>query len=951
MPLSGGNWRIAPQDKSVGSGEQMSTPGYRTDAWVRAQVPGTVFGSYVAAGLEKEPTYGDNVYKVDKSKYDRDFWYVTEFSAPAYDRAGRTWLNFEGVNRDADVFLNGRRVGGMRGFLQRGRFDVTDLVHAGGQNGLAVLDHVPVGGGNASSPSFICSMGWDWMPRVPGLNSGIYKDVFLSHTGAVSLIDPWVRTHLPTLSEADLSVQVSLENHSATAAMGVLTGMISPGGVTFSRAVTLGAGETRAVTLDSRAVAALRIRNPKLWWPNGYGDPSLYSCRLAFRVGATVSDAKTVRFGIRKYTYDMEGGTLHFHVNGVRVFPKGGNWGMAEFMLRCHAKDYETRLRLHHEMHLNMIRNWMGMTADEAFYDACDRYGIMVWDEFWLNSDGGLPADVNVYRANAVEKLKQVRNHPCVALWCGENEGEPPAPLNDWLRADVRLYDGDDRRYQPNSHAGGLSGSGPWNNLTRKRYFLGGSDLGGGGNYGMRSEIGTATVPSFETLTKFMPPADRWPRGAMWGQHFLGPSAGNAGPDGYNDDIDERYGEAGNAEDYCRKAQLLNLETMKAIYEGWLDHANTGASGVLIWMSQSAYPALVWQTYDYYYAPTGAYWGARAACEPLHVYWNAANDHMRVVNTSRQAYPDLKAEAWLYNMDGSQRMHAAAAVSSSPGTVADCLILHYPAGLSATHFLKLCLGNRAGQVLSENFYWRGTKHQQYAALNDMARVNLAVSSRLTTAKGKSVLLADVTNPAASHTVAFAIRVRAVNSQSGESVLPAFISDGDFSLVPGETKRVRIEFACADAGAGTPRLAVDCWNNAPKFHPTRDTSNLALLRPVTASSAELGGDGPDAAVDGEQGTRWSSVQGSDPQWIMVDLGKSVAVNRAQLFWEAAYAKSYQLQVSEDAIHWVDVYKTTTGHGGVDNLTGLNGHGRYVRMYGTERGSQWGYSLYELKVYGL
>ncbi len=950
VPLSGGGWEVAPVAEVAGSGEHISTPGYRADAWVRAQVPGTVFGSYVNAGLEKEPTYGDNISHVDKAKYDRDFWYRTEFTAPA--RGGKLWLNFDGVNRDADVFVNGTRVGGMRGFVQRGRFDVTGLVHAGGRNGLAVLDHIPIGAGNASSPSFICSLGWDWMPRVPGLNMGIYKDVFLSRTGEVSLADPWVRTEAltPARAQADLSVQVGLTNSSDAPVRGVLTGMIAPGGIAFSQAVTLGAGETRAVTLDRGTTPALRVHTPRLWWPNGYGAPNLYSCRLAFRVGGAVSDAKTVRFGIRKYTYDTDGGILHFHVNGVRIFPKGGNWGMAEFMLRCHGKDYDTKLRFHQEMHFNMIRNWMGMTADEAFYDACDRHGMMVWDEFWLNSGGGLPSDVHIFRANAIEKIKQVRSHACVALWCGDNEGEPAPPLNDWLRADIRAYDADDRRYQPNSHAGDLSGSGPWNDLGLKRYFQAVPTWGNGGDYGMRSEVGTATVTSFDSLQKFMPRADWWPRDALWDRHFLGPSAGNAGPDGYTGDIDARYGAAGSVQDFCRKAQLLNQETMKAIYEGWLDHINTGASGVLIWMSQSAYPSFVWQTYDYYYDLTGAYWGARAACEPVHIYWNANDDRVRVVNTSLRAYPALRAQAWVYNMDGSLRLHAAAHVSSRPGAVADGFTLHFPAGLSAAHFLKLRLTDRAGAVVSENFYWRGTKYQHYAALNDLARVRLAVSSHLTRAHGTDTLQVDITNPAGSRTVAFAIGVKAVRGRTGETILPAFVSDGGFSLVPGETKRVTLRFARADAGPGTPRLAVECWNNAPKFHPVVDHSDLALERPATVSSTEPGGAGPEAAVDGEASTRWSSAWGRDPQWIAIDLGRSVAIRRVQLTWEAAYAKSYQIQVSDDGVQWTDIYQTTQGHGGVEDLTGLSGRGRYVRLYGTARASEWGYSLYEFKVYG-
>ena len=948
--LSGDAWKVAPLAEVAAPGEQVSMPGYNDRAWVGAQVPGTVFGSYVRAGLEKEPTYSDNITKVDRAKYDRDFWYRTEFIGPAAGRAGKLWLNFDGVNRDADVFVNGKSVGGMRGFMQRGRFDVTTLVRAGRSNGLAVLDHLPQGGANSASPSFICSGGWDWMPRVPGLNMGVYKDVYLSRTSDVSLADPWVRTVLLSRARADLSVQVGLANSSAAPVAGVLSGVIQPGGITFSRAITLSPGESRVVTLDAAAVPALRVRNPRLWWPNGYGDPSLYTCHLAFRVGGAVSDAKTVHFGIRKYAYDTDGGVLHFHVNGVRVFPKGGNWGMAEFMLRCHGTDYDTRLRFHREMHLNMIRNWMGMTADEAFYDACDRTGMMVWDEFWLNSGGSLPSDVNVYRENAVEKIKQVRSHACVALWCGENEGDPPAPLNDWLRADILAYDGGDRRYQPNSHAGGLSGSGPWRNLGLKQYFR---NVGNGsniGDYGMRSEIGTATVPALSSVKRFLPLADLWPRNALWVQHFLGSTATNAGPDGYNGDLEARYGQAGSAADYCAKAQLLNQETMKAIYEGWLDHIGSGASGVLIWMSQSAYPSFVWQTYDYYYGLTGAYWGARAACEPAHIYWNADDDRIRVVNTGLRSFPALRAEAWIYNMDGSQKLHVAGRVASRPGTAADCFMLHYPLGLSATHFLKLRLTDAAGAVVSENFYWRGTKYQHYAALNGLKRVKLRASSRLTTAGGMDTLRADITNPAGSGVVAFAVQATAVRGQADTAILPAFVSDGDFSLLPGETKHLTLQFAHAQEGNGPPRLAVDCWNDAPKFHPVVDTDDLALDRPALASSTDPDGDGPDAAVDGESTTRWSSALGSDPQWLRIDLGKFEPISRVELLWEAAYAKSYQIQVSDDGAHWTDIYRTVTGHGGAEDLPDLSGRGRYVRLYGTQRGTQWGYSLYEFKVYG-
>ena len=131
------------------------------------------------------------------------------------------------------------------------------------------------------------------------------------------------------------------------------------------------------------------------------------------------------------------------------------------------------------------------------------------------------------------------------------------------------------------------------------------------------------------------------------------------------------------------------------------------------------------------------------------------------------------------------------------------------------------------------------------------------------------------------------------------------------------------------------------------HPAQQTTNLALTRPVVCSSVEF----PCAeAVDGNAATRWSSLQGVDPQWIYVDLGAAYTISHVVLTWENAYGKSYQIQVSNDATTWTAIYTTTTGDGGTDDLTGLSGSGRYVRMNGTMRGTGYGYSLWEFAVYG-
>lgn len=777
--------------------------------WVEAIVPGTVFASYVAAGLEKDPNFGDNIYKVDKAKYDRNFWYQTTFDVPADYNKEKIWLCFQGINRKAEVYLNNQLIGHLDGFMHRGRFDVSKVVTRKGKNQLRVLVYLPKQPlGNYASPTYISSGGWDWMPYVPGLNMGITDQVYLSNTAALTIQDPWVRANLPTNARADLSVAVEVKNTTDKQQEGYIHGVISPGNITFSQRVSVQANDVSEVKLDKRFFPQLVVNNPKLWWPNGYGDPNLYTCKLSIKIGDQVSDRQELKFGIKRYSYDTLGNVLHLAINGSKVFVKGGNWGMSEYMLRARGDEYDLKVRLHKEMNFNMVRNWMGSTTDAEFYEACDKYGIMVWDDFWLNANPNLPRDLNTFNANVIEKIKRVRNHPSIAVWCGENEGWPEAPLNGWLKENLKTFDGGERYYQANSHADNLTGSGPWASFDPRYYFTAyPTGMGGNSGWGFRTEIGTAVFTNVESFKKFMPADKLWPRNEMWNQHFFGQLAFNAGPDQYDESIHKRYGVAKSIEDYCRKAQFVNIETNKAMYEGWQDKIWEDASGIMTWMSQSAYPSLVWQTYDYYYDLTGAFWGAKKACEPLHIQWNPATDAVKVVNTTGMPVHNLTAEVAIYNLDGK-------------------------------------------------------KVDRYS-----------LSSTLDA-------------PASSATESF-------------------------------------------------KIGFD-----------QSTVNIALNKTVYASSTSYGE--PAFVADGNAGTRWSS-KSRDDEWIYIDLGEQKEVNGVGLTWEDAYAKSFKIQVSDDAKSWTDVYSTNEGRPGAQRIMFSEVNARYVRIFGIERGSYWGYSLYDFEVY--
>ena len=667
-------WKVKAQAEIEHPSDMMTTR-YDTRDWVKATVPGTVFGSYVLEGLEPDPNFADNAYKVDKAKYDRNFWYRTEFNSPEVENGERVWLNFEGVNRKGEIFFNGTRLGLLDGFMHRGNFDITDLLSKNGKNVLAVLVHwvgTPVP--NYASPTYMSCARWDWMPYVPGLLTGITDDVYLTKTGEVSIVDPWIRSKVPSKNKAVLSLQLELRNHTDIEQKGVLKGIIQPGNIEFTEDLVIEAGKQRTFLLDDSKFSQFIIQNPALWWPNGYGQPNLYTCELTYMVNGKASDKQNITFGIREYGSELVDGVLHLKINGEPVYVKGGNWGMSEYLLRCQGKEYETKIRLHKEMNYNMIRLWTGCVTDDEFYDYCDKYGIMVWNDFWLYVAYNDVAQPEAFKANALDKVRRLRNHPSIAIWCGANETHPAPDLDNYLREMIAKEDNNDRMYKSCSNQDGLSGSGWWGNQPPRHHFeTSGSNLafntpaypyGIDHGYGMRTEIGTATFPTFESVKLFIPQESWWPLPTdeqlkddddnVWNKHFFGKEASNANPINYKKSVNTQFGESSSLEEFCEKAQLLNIEVMKGMYEAWNDKMWNDAAGLLIWMSHPAYPSFVWQTYDYYYDPTGAYWGAKKACEHLHLQWNSSNNSIKAVNTTTKDLKGAYAKATIYNLNGKE---------------------------------------------------------------------------------------------------------------------------------------------------------------------------------------------------------------------------------------------------------------------------------------------------------
>ena len=805
LQLSGGAWKVQRDSLVKAAGEALSQPGFNDSDWVPATVPGTVLTSYYNAGAVPDPNFGNNQLAISDSFFYADFWYRDEFTAPAAGPGGRVWLDFDGINWKAEVYLNGSKLGRIEGAFTRARFDVTGKLAAGRKNALAVriiknatpgsakeklFQAVGLNGGalGADNPTYHAAIGWDWIPTIRGRDTGIWNNIHFTVTKSVTLENPLVSTSITDAAHATVKIAVTLRNHSAAPVSGTLHGTF--GGQAFEERVSLGA--SAAATVE-RTIA---VDHPKLWWPAGYGDPNLYNVELKFE------DSDSVRFqaGIRQFTYSEEGGALKMWINGRRFIPKGGNWGFSESMLRYRGREYEAAMRYHRDMHFNMVRNWVGQIGEDAFYEAADRNGIVIMQDFWLANpwDGPDPDDNAMFMRNVRDTILRVRNHPSIGLYCGRNEGYPLKPLDDSIRAALNeMHPG--IQYIPSSADDTVTGHGPYRAMSARYYF---TDRAG---TKFHSEIGMPNIVTFDSLRAMMPESGMWPQGEMWGMHdFCLTGAQGAGA--YREMIESSYGPAADAAEWVELAQFENYDGYRAMFES----QSKNRMGLLLWMSHPAWPSMVWQTYDYYLEPTAGYFGSKKGAEPLHIQWNPANDTVEVVNYSAGKVTNLTARAEILNMDGSRKWLQAVTLDSAEDSVAAPIKLEYPKGLTAVHFIRLEL-RRGEELVSENFYLRGLEENHFQAIRKLPKVRVEAATKTAREGQRWVLETEVRN--VSDQPALMVHLKAVREKSGDRILPALYSDNYVALMPGERRTIRTELLDADTRGERPRIALEGFNLA------------------------------------------------------------------------------------------------------------------------------------------
>jgi hypothetical protein len=806
LDLAGGAWRIQRSSQTNGNGAALSSPAFDDTQWLPATVPGTILTSYLNADAIPDPNFGQNQLAISDSFFYSDFWYRTSFTFPDAQPGKQQWLNFDGIDWKAEVFLNGTSIGHIDGGFTRARFDVTSRLIANGENVLAIRvekNAVPgsckqktyespgVNGGalGADNPTFHASIGWDWIPTVRGRNTGIWGEVFLSHIGTVAIEDPGI-TSLIEGNAADVTLHLSLVTNQQSATQATLRGRF--GDTPFTQTVTVAGPGKHLVSLPP-----LHIENAQLWWPVGYGDPHLYDVELTVEIDGKPSDTKSFKAGIRQMTSTDTDGNLRLYINGRRFVPRGGNWGFAESMLRYRAREYDVAVRYHREMNFTMIRNWVGQIPDDAFYDACDKYGVVVWQDFWLANpwDGPIPDDNALFLANSRDLILRIRKHASIGLYVGRNEGFPPPPLESGLRALIsELHP--DIHYIGSSADDVVSGHGPYRALPVKFYFEHTDPK-------FHSEIGMPNIPPLESVELMMPKSAIWPQGLDWGLHDFCLHGAQGGAS-FLSLIDTSYGGATTAEEWMTLAQFLNYEGYRAMFEAQSTHR----MGVLLWMSHPCWPSFVWQTYDFYFEPTAAYFGCKKASEPIHIQWNRFANTIEVVNLSAGNLTQLTAQLEVLNLDGTRATTQSVNVDSPEDSVQSPIHLNFPAGLTAVHYLRLTL-SKGTNVLSTNFYLRGTHEDDYRAIRELAKVTLSANTT-TQRKGDTwFLTTTLENP--TRTPALMVRLKAVREIAGDRILPAIYSDNYIALMPGERRTLTTELAYADTRNQRPRIILSGFN--------------------------------------------------------------------------------------------------------------------------------------------
>ncbi len=831
--------------KDVNStGEELSKPSDSLINWMPAAVPGTVLTTLLNNKLIPDPFYGMNNKKIpdifDTGQEYYTYWFVKNFNEKVPVGSEQVWLHFRGVNYSCDIYMNGRKLNKSphHGMFLRQTYNITSFLSKDGNNRLAVIVYPPnpVGnpnGGQGGDGTIAHNLtnqftaGWDWIQPVHDRNTGIWDKVTIEKTNTIRLKDLHVITIVPgkrfpgqPQAPAVIRASAEIENPVNQSIGGTLQLII--GNDIIKKEVSLQPASAAKVQLPD-----FILKNPELWWPNGYGKQPLY--KLTFRFignNSQVMDEKEVTTGIREIRTKWNSSTQSREVlvNGQKIFVKGGNWIISDAMLRFSPERYDAEVRFHRDMNLNLIRVWGGaITERPEFYNACDKYGILVFQDFWISGDCNgkwldpmkkedqwtrrkYPDDHKLFLNSVSDQVRMIRNHPSLAFYCGGNEIPPPHDILTAMK-DSLLPALDSTRYffeysnvdsmSHNSIGGngdGTYGIQPLSYFWEERSFP------------FNSEIGSVGMGDYQSLERFIPQQDLVLPGSNW--NSIDSVWRYHKPGWYGKYIDA-YGKPSGIKDFANKAQLLNYNQYRGLMEGHIAHMWEWYTGVIIWKTQNPWTALRGQMYDYFLDPNGGLYGLNHADKPLHAMFNPVDGMLMVANHTFDSRHDLMIQAKAYNIAGKDSLVLQWFIELSPASVqkiAPLKIVLNKLFSAQGGFLSLRLLSTSHKVLDDNLYWLPDSNGNYSGLQKMSKTKVTV---LAGKENDGHIEVKINNPPGGP-IAFFNRISLVNSITKNRILPVFYSDNYVSILPGEEKVVLIDYTQKD-DINNAEVSITGWN--------------------------------------------------------------------------------------------------------------------------------------------
>jgi exo-1,4-beta-D-glucosaminidase len=855
------NWFIQSSADLHANGSAMSTVGFPTTGWYPATLPSTVLNALVEDKVYPDPYVGMNLRSIPGTTYPifedfsnimmpptspfrKSWWYRTEFKLSPEYKGKTLWLNFDGINYKANVWMNGREIARseqLSGTWRVFQLDVTSAAKPGETNSLAVEVFPP-------QPRDLALTLVDWAPMPPDKEMGIWRDVHITATGAIALRYPAVLTKLtlPSANEAELSVRTELTNATDHLVDAVLKGRIDE--VTFEQPVHLAANETQVVRLTPDKFPQLKLHNPRLWWPAQVGKQDLYPLDLSVEVQGKTSDSAHIEFGVRQVTSNIdEKGHRLFQINGKNILIRGAGYSF-DMLLRSSPERQQSELNYVRDLNLNAVR-LEGKIENDHFFDLADRMGILVLPGWcccdqWENWPAWDKENERIAGDSLRDQLRRLERHPSVIGWLYGSDFAPPPRIEsmylqimrdvDWPNPSISSAGARNTTVGPS----GVKMTGPYEYVSPLFWYV---DTRHGGAFGFNTETSPGpAIPPVESLRRMLPADHLWPIDSVWEYHAGGMSHTLSV---FTEALDKRYGAAKNLDEFAMKSQVQAYEAHRAMMEAYGRNKYT-STGIIQWMLNNAWPSMIWHMYDWYLRPGGSYFAVKQACEPLHVQYSYDDRSIVIVNSYYQPFPHLKVAAKIYNLDMNEKFSKDVEVSVGPDSSTRVFTLPQIEGLSTTYFVRLTLES-AGQIRSRNFYWLSTRQEtldwgreeedtsgqydistwtptqefaNYTALNTLPKITLHATAQSRRNGDEGSTTVTLHNPTSS--LAFAVRLKvdqrsnhrvSREAQLDDEILPVLWEDNYFALLPGETRQVTASYRARNKNKLPPTVEVEGWN--------------------------------------------------------------------------------------------------------------------------------------------